>query len=109
MDLREVKWWEAGEDRITWSFVTCIKVKANCHCAFFNRAPRHEGVLGEWRYNSLTSALDRGEWSASRPSHFTPEERAPWYPLDRSLGGPQSRSGRGGGKKNFQPPPGIET
>jgi hypothetical protein len=24
----------------------------------------------------LTSALDGGEWSASRPSHFTPRERA---------------------------------
>jgi hypothetical protein len=45
----------------------------------FNWAPRHEGKLGEWRYNftpSLTSALDWGEWSASRPSRFTPRERA---------------------------------
>jgi hypothetical protein len=25
---------------------------------------------------SLTSALDGGEWSASRPGRFTPEERA---------------------------------
>jgi len=36
--------------------------------------------LGEWRYSSiysLTSALDGGEWSASRPGHFTPRERAP--------------------------------
>jgi hypothetical protein len=24
----------------------------------------------------LTSALDEGEWSASRPGRFTPEERA---------------------------------
>jgi hypothetical protein len=23
----------------------------------------------------LTSALDEGEWSASRPGHFTPKER----------------------------------
>jgi hypothetical protein len=30
------------------------------------------------------------------------------YPLDRRLGGPQSRSGRGGEEKNSQPPPGIE-
>jgi hypothetical protein len=28
--------------------------------------------------------------------------------LDRRLGGPQSRSGRGGEEKNSQPPPGIE-
>jgi hypothetical protein len=46
----------------------------------FNRAPRPEGVLGEWRYSSthsLTSALDGGEWSASRPGRLTPRERAP--------------------------------
>jgi hypothetical protein len=33
-----------------------------------------------WRYSSdhsATSAVDGGEWSASRPSHFTPRERAP--------------------------------
>jgi len=28
--------------------------------------------------------------------------------LDRRLGGPQSRSGRGGEEKNSQPPPGKE-
>jgi len=27
--------------------------------------------------HSLTSALDGGEWSASRPSRFTPKERTP--------------------------------
>jgi hypothetical protein len=34
----------------------------------------------EWRYNSkhsLTSALDGGEWSASRIGRFTPGDRAP--------------------------------
>jgi hypothetical protein len=29
-----------------------------------------------------------------------PPEKSPWYPLDRSLGGSQSRSGRGGEEKN---------
>jgi hypothetical protein len=37
-----------------------------------------------------------------------PKEKSPWYPLDRRLGGPQRRSGRGGEEKNSQPPPGIE-
>jgi hypothetical protein len=46
--------------------------------------------------HSLTSALDGGELAASRPSRFTPQGKSPWYPLDRRLGGPQSRSGRGG-------------
>jgi hypothetical protein len=67
---------------------------SSCHCVFinskvktnlklslcFNRAPRHEGVVGEWRYSathSLTSALDGGEWLASRTGRFTPRERAP--------------------------------
>jgi hypothetical protein len=50
----------------------------------------------------LTSALDGGEWSTSLPGRFTPRERAP------ILGGPQSRTGRGGDEKNSQPPPGIQ-
>jgi hypothetical protein len=66
--------------------VWCLGPGANL--TFFNSVPRHEGVLGEWRYNSthsLTSALDGGEWSASRPGHFTPRERA-LYPLERRQG-----------------------
>jgi hypothetical protein len=38
----------------------------------------------------------------------TPQEKEPWYPLARRMGGLQSRSGRDGEKKNSQPPPGIE-
>jgi hypothetical protein len=34
--------------------------------------------------------------------------KSPRCTLDRRLGGPQSRSGRGGEEKNSQPPPGIE-
>jgi len=37
-----------------------------------------------------------------------PAGKNPWYPLDRRLGGPQSRSGRGGEEKHFQSPQGIE-
>jgi hypothetical protein len=74
----------------------------------FNWAPCQEDVLGEWRYSSthyFTSALDGGEWSLSRPGHFTPSER---YLLDTRLGRPQSRSGRGGVEKNSQPLEGLE-
>jgi len=45
-----------------------------------NWTPHHEGVLGMWRYSSthsLVSALDGGEWCASRPGRFTPRERVP--------------------------------
>jgi len=55
----------------------------------------------------LTSALDGGEWSASRPGLFTPGKE-PWYSLVRRLGGAQSCSQRGAEEKNFQPPPEIE-
>jgi len=37
-----------------------------------------------------------------------PGGKEPQYPLDRRLGGPQSRAGRGGEEKNSQLPPGIE-
>jgi hypothetical protein len=39
---------------------------------------------------------------------FHPQEKSPWYPLDRRLGGPQSQSGRGGEEKNFRLVPGLE-
>jgi hypothetical protein len=50
----------------------------------------------------------RWRWVVS----FTPRplcfhEKSPWYPLDRRLGGPQSRPGRGGEEKNSQPLPGL--
>jgi hypothetical protein len=34
--------------------------------------------------------------------------KSPWYPLDRRLGWPQSRSGRGDEEKNSQTQPGHE-
>jgi hypothetical protein len=44
---------------------------------------------------------------------FTPrplysQEKSPWYPLDKKLDGPQSRSGSSGEEKNYQPLPGLE-
>jgi hypothetical protein len=58
--------------------------------------PQHTygGAGGERMYSSYsftTSALDEGEWSASRP-----EAKDPRYPLYRRLVGPQSRSGHRG-------------
>jgi hypothetical protein len=37
-----------------------------------------------------------------------PQGKSCWYPLDRRLGGPRSRSGRGGEEKNSQSLPGLE-
>jgi hypothetical protein len=38
-----------------------------------------------------------------------PPGQSPWYPLHRRLGGPQSRSGRGGEEKNSKLLPALET
>jgi hypothetical protein len=47
----------------------------------------------------LMSALDRGEWLASRPGRFTSR-----YPFNRTLGWPQGRSVRYGEEKNIVNP-----
>jgi len=44
----------------------------------------------------------------STPRPLYPQGKSPWYPLDRKLDAPQSRSGCGDEEKNSQPPPGIE-
>jgi hypothetical protein len=51
----------------------------------------------------------RGRWVVSfTPRPLYSQGKSPFYPLDRRLGGPQSRSGRGGEEKNSQPLPGLE-
>jgi hypothetical protein len=51
----------------------------------------------------------RWRWVVSfTPRSFTPQGKKPPNSLDRRLGGPQRRSGRGGEEKNFQPLPGLE-
>jgi hypothetical protein len=57
---------------------------------------RHERAWGRGGIAPVhftTSALDGGEWSASRPGRALPRGKDPRYPLDRRPGGPQSRSG----------------
>jgi hypothetical protein len=53
------------QSEVTMVTNTPLKVKVNWSlCFIFNWAPRHEGVLGKWRYSymhSLTSTLDEGE------------------------------------------------
>jgi hypothetical protein len=49
--------------------------------------------MGEWRYSSthsLTSALDGGGWTASRPGRFTSRERAPSTHWKGSWVGPRA-------------------
>ena len=61
--------------------------------------------------NVLTSALDRGEGSASRPTALTPPPRrggAPRCLLNRRLHGPQSKAGCFGEVRNLLPLPELE-
>jgi hypothetical protein len=51
----------------------------------------------------LTLAADGGELSASRPCRFIPGGKKPRYPLDKRLGGPQSRFGCCREEKNLSP------
>jgi len=55
-----------------------------------------------------TRVLDLGNrWRwvvSSTPRPLYPQGRSPCYPLDKRLGGPQSRSGRGGEEKNENEP-----
>jgi hypothetical protein len=88
------------------SLWVCLKVKLSL-C--FNRAPRHEGVLGEWRYSSTHSTLALNGVVSFTPRPLYPHGKSPCYPMDRSLGGPQSRSERGGEAKNSQAPTGNRT
>jgi hypothetical protein len=66
--------------------------------------------MEKWRYSSAipTSALDREEWSASSPGHFTPG-KDPRYQFYRRLDRPQSRSGCCGVEKNLFPFAGNRT
>jgi hypothetical protein len=79
-------------------------------CFFFNWAPRHEGALGNGGISPRILDLGtRWRWVVSfTPQPLYSQGKDPWYPLDRRLGGPQSRSGRCGEKKNSQPPPELE-
>jgi hypothetical protein len=81
-----------------------IKVKLSL-C--FNWAPRHEDVLEEWKYSATHSDFDT-RWVSVvsfTPRPLYPQVKSSWYPLDRRLGGPQSRSDE---EKNFQPPLGLK-
>jgi hypothetical protein len=65
----------------------------SCSCAFLAEHHAIKAYRGEWwcsSTHSLTSALDGGEWSASRPGRFTPRERASGTHWIRGWVGPRA-------------------
>jgi hypothetical protein len=92
-------------------FYILLSFKAVPVLFFFNWASRHEGVLGEWGIAPIIlwpRYLMEVSGQLHTPVALSPGKKNPWYRLDRRLGGPQSRSGRGGEEINSQPPPEIE-
>jgi len=74
---------------------------------------KHHATKKYWGSGGIAPhILDVGttwRWVVSfTPRPLYTQGKSPRYPLDRRLGGPQSRSGHGGEEKNSQPPPGIE-
>jgi hypothetical protein len=58
-----------------------------------NYTPRHSAVMAPQIFNLGI----RWRWLVSfKPRPFYPEEKSPWYPLDRKQGGVQIQYGRGG-------------
>jgi hypothetical protein len=97
--------------RRTISFFSQIKVKVKIN--WFLCLTKHHAMKTYWGSRGIAPRiLDLGSrWR--RVVSFTPrplysQGKSPRYPLDRRLGGPQSRSGRGGEEKNSNPPPEIE-
>jgi hypothetical protein len=76
------------------SSIVSIKIP----CAFFNRAPRHEGVLGSGGITPRTLDLDTIWWwmVSFTPRPLYARLKSPWYLLDGRLCGPQRRAGRVG-------------
>jgi hypothetical protein len=78
-----------------------------------HRKGEHHAMKAYWGSGGITPRiLDLGtRWRSvvsftHRPLY--PQGKNAWYPLDRRLGGPQSRSGRCGEEKIPQPLPGLK-
>jgi len=78
----------------------CTLVQALMLCTGRTTHRGSRGIL----YSFLTTALEGGEGSASRPCRSLPPEKKTWYPLYRRLGGPQGRSGQ---VRKISLPPGF--
>jgi hypothetical protein len=76
---------------------------------------KHHAMKAYWGVEvSSTHFLPRHKMEVSGQLHAPaalpppPQGKSPWYPLDRRLGEPQSRSGCCGEEENSQHLPGIE-
>jgi hypothetical protein len=81
-----------------------VKVKVNLSLCL----TKHHTMMTYWGNGGVALCIldlgTRWRWVVSfTPQLLYPQGKSPWYPLDRRLDGPQSRSGRGGEEKNSHP------
>jgi hypothetical protein len=80
------------------------KVKAEQSCP----GAHHEGMEVQL-HSFLNLAVGESEWSASRTSHSSSQQKSPYYPLNKKLGKPQSKSECFEVEKNLLTQPGVAT
>jgi hypothetical protein len=88
----------------------CVLVEDKCVPVLF--LIEHHAMEAYWGSESIAPRIidlgTRWRWVVSfTPRPFYPQGKSPFYPLDRRLGGPQTRP-RCGGEKNSQPLSGLE-
>ena len=88
-------------------FVVCLYIGKVHPCIGTGALYRPYGPQGGVEvqlYSFLTTALEGGEGSASRPGRSLPPGKT-WYSLHRRLGGTKGRSGQ---VRKISPPPGFD-
>jgi hypothetical protein len=109
---RLIGWVRAPDTHSTggwiWTRAVLEKVKLSL-CFWLSTTPwRRIGRVEVWLH-SFFHLGTRWRWVITfTPRTLCPQGKCPWYPLKRRLGGPHSRSGRGGEEKNSQPLPALE-
>jgi hypothetical protein len=98
----------------TWhkKLLRYVKVKVKLSLCF-SFLTEHHAKMAHWGSGDIAPHIlhlgTRWRWVVSFTSRpLYSQGKSPWYPLDRRLGGLQSRSGRGGEEVNSQPLPGLE-
>jgi hypothetical protein len=101
---------------LRWSFppVSTTKAKSKGKVVPVPFVIEHYAMKAYWGSGCIAPRiLDLGTaWRlvvSFTPRSLYSQGESPWYPFDRRLGGPQSRSGRGGEETNSQPLPGLQT
>jgi hypothetical protein len=93
--------WNLGQHFVTLN--TQFLCKGKVKLSLCTKPWRRFGGVEVWLH-AFFDLGTRWRWVVSfTPRPLYPQGKSPRYPLDRKLGGPQSRYGHGVEEKNFQP------